>query len=87
MKQDSTLTNIISNALNKGYTADQAVADLEKLMNEATLIEFQYGQESPRFIELKRLILVQKKLVKAKLEASPIFEQLGTLKARPHTDN
>jgi len=87
MKQNSTLANIISNTFNKDYTASQAVADLEKLMNEATLIEIQHGQDLPRFIELKRLIPVQEKLVQAKLDGNPIFEQLGTLTVSPHTDN
>jgi hypothetical protein len=79
---DKTLSTatILSNAFDGNYTAGQAVADLERLMNEATLLELSGEQDSPRFIELRKLIPVQERLVKAKMEGAPIFDQLGTLK-------
>lgn len=49
-------------------------------MNESTLFELTHGPHSPRFIELQKLIPVQERLVKAKMEGAPIFDQLGTLK-------
>ena len=87
MSKSHTLADIISNALNKDYSAEQAVADLEKLMNEATLLELTHGPHSPRFIELQKLIPVQEKLMQAKLDGSRIFERLGTLTASPYTDD
>ena len=82
-----TIADIMCNAFNKDYTAGQAVADLEKLMNEATLIELTKGPNSPRFIELQKLIPVQEKLMQAKLDNNPIFDRLGTLAAKPHKDD
>jgi len=37
----------LSNAFDKDYSAGQAVADLEKLMNEATLLELTHGSHAP----------------------------------------
>ena len=86
MKQGSTFADIISNTFNKDYTAAQAVADLEKLMNESTLLEIQHEQDSPRFIELQKLIPVQERLLRARgLDDNPIFDRLGTLKVTVHT--
>jgi hypothetical protein len=76
MEKNLNLADIITNTLNKDYSASEAVADFEKLMNEATLIELTDGSDSPRFIELQKLIPVQERLMQAKLDASPIFEQL-----------
>ena len=81
-----TLTSIIANAVNKDYTADQAVEDLTRLMNQATLVELRHGTDSPQYNELQKLIPIQEKLVKAKLEGHPIFDQLGSLKVTPHVD-
>ncbi len=58
----------LSNAFDEDYSAGQAVADLEKLMNEATLLELTHGPHSPRSIELQKLIPVQERLVRAKLD-------------------
>ena len=55
-------------------------------MNEATLLELTHGTHSPRFIELQKLIPVQERLVKAKLDGNPVFERLGTLKVSPQKD-
>lgn len=73
------IANILSNAFNKNYTADQDVTDLGLLINEAALIELRHGSNSPRFIELQRLIHVQKRLAKAKLDSDTIFDQLGNV--------
>jgi len=77
---NTTLSNILANAFNTDYTAGQAVADLEQLMNEATLLELTHGPHSPRFIELQKLIPIQERLVRAKMDGNPIFDRLGTLK-------
>ena len=82
-----TLTSIIANAFNKDYTTALAVEDLARLMNEATLVELQHGTDSPQYTELQRLIPIQEKLVKAKLDGQPIFDQLGSLKITPHDDD
>lgn len=86
MKNNVTFADIVTNAFNKDYTASQAVADLENLMNEATLIELTDGPDSPRFIELQKLRAVQERLVQAKLDKNPIFDRLGSLKVTPHKD-
>jgi hypothetical protein len=87
MDKNLTLADIITNAFNKNYTIGRTVPDLEKLMNEATLIELTHGSKSPRFIELQKLISVQERLVQAKLGKKPIFDQLGSLKvAIPQDD-
>ena len=82
-----TLADILSNTFDRNYTADQAVSDLERLMNEATLAEIRYGTDSKQHQELKRLIPVQEKLAKAKLNDDPIFDRLGSLNITPHRDN
>jgi hypothetical protein len=56
------------------------VEDLTRLMNQATLVEMRHGTNSPQHLDMLRLIPVQEKLVKAKLEGHPIFDQLGSLK-------
>ena len=82
-----TLAGIITNAFNRDYTADRAVEDLTRLMNEATLVEMEHGTDSPQYAELQRLIPVQEKLAKAKLEGHPIFDQLGSLNLALHKDD
>jgi hypothetical protein len=62
------------------------VEDLEKLMNESTLLELTHGPHSPRFIELQKLIPFQERLVRAKLDGDPIFDRLGTLQMTPTED-
>ena len=84
MTQELTFTDILRNALNKDYTADRAMDDLSKLMNDATLMEIQGKTNSPRFAELESLIIVQERLAKAKLDGHPIFDDLGTLNAKTH---
>lgn len=80
MNSNLTVATILSNAFDKGYSASRGAADLEKLMNEATLLELSGDQHSPRFIELQKLIPVQERLVRAKLDGDPIFDRLGGLK-------
>jgi hypothetical protein len=80
MISNLTAAIVLSNAFDKDCTASQAIDDLEKLMNEATLIELTEGPDSPRFIELQKLIPVQERLVRMKLEGNPVFDRLGTLK-------
>lgn len=87
MNKNTYAARIISNAFNKDYTASQAVVDLEKLMNEATLLELTHGPHSPRFIELQKLIPVQERLVQAKMDGNPVFDRFGSLKITPHQDD
>ena len=87
MIKDLTLTNIICNALNPDYTSTQAVDDLNKLINEATLMQIQEETGSPRFTELQSIIPVQERLAKAKLEGHPIFDGLGRLNAESHKND
>jgi len=86
MNKSPTAATIITNAFDKDYTASQAVDDLEKLMNEATLLELTHGPHSLRFIGLQKLIPVQERLVQAKLDGDPIFKRLGSLKVSPLED-
>ena len=81
-----TLPTILANAFDGDYTADQAVEDLTRLMNQATLVELEHGTDSDEYAEMRRLIPVQERLARAKLEKHPIFDQLGTLKLTPHED-
>ena len=75
-----TLATILANALDKDYSADQAVEDLTRLMNQATLVEIEHGTGSPEHAEVLRLIPAQERLARAKQEGHPIFDQLGSLK-------
>ena len=80
MNSSLTTATIISNAFDADYSAGQAIADLEKLMNEATLLEFTHASDSPRFIELQKLIPVQERLVRARMDGNPVHDWLGGLK-------
>jgi len=75
MKNILSSTTILSNAFDKDYTVGQAVEDLEKLMNEATMLGHTHGPHSPRFIELQKLIPVQERLVKAKMDDDLLFTE------------
>ena len=86
MDDPLTLPRVLSNAFNKDNSAGQAVADLEKILNEATLLELSGDQDSPRFIELQKLIPVQERLVRAKMDGNPIFDRLGSLKVTAPED-
>ena len=87
MTSENTIANIYSNAFNKDYTADLAVVDLERLMNEATLAEIRHGTDSMQHHEMKRLIPVQDKLARAKLNDDPIFDQFGSLNVTSPRDD
>ena len=84
MAKELTLPDILCNALNRGYTTAQAYDDLSRLMNEATLMQIEGKTDLPRFEELTRIIPVQEKLAKAKLDGHPIFDKLGGLEASIH---
>lgn len=87
MNKVHNIATIITNAFNKDYTAKEAVDDLEMLMNEATIIELSDGPTSSRFREMIKLINIQEKVVKAKVDSDQVFAQLDTITARQHTDN
>ena len=80
MNKELTFPDILCNALNRDYTTAQAYDDLNKLMNEATLMQIEGKTDLPRFEELTRIIPVQERLAKAKLDGHPIFDKLGNLK-------
>jgi hypothetical protein len=80
-----TFDSIFCNALDPDYTSDRAANDLAKLMNEATQMQNQGQTDLPRFTELERIIPIQEKLAKAKLDGHPVFDGLGTLKAEKHS--
>ena len=82
MTQEFTFTSILCNTLDPGYMLTQATDDLCKLMNGATLMEIKGKTDSPRYAELLRIIPVQKRLAKAKLDNDSVFYRLGTLSAR-----
>jgi hypothetical protein len=78
-----TLQTILANALDKDYTAAQAMEDLTWVMNHATLVEISHGTDSKEYAEIQRLIPIQEKLAKAKLEGHPMFYQLSFLELPP----
>ena len=84
MNDDLTFPDILCNALNRDYTTGQAYEDLNRLMNEATLMQIEGKTDLPRFEELTRIIPVQERLAKAKLDGHPIFDKLGSLNADIH---
>jgi hypothetical protein len=61
--------------LRRAHTASQAIADLENLMNEATALELTHGPHSPRFIELRKLIPVQERLVLDMMDDDLLFTE------------
>ena len=82
MLRQLTIADIITNALDKDYSVDQAATDLGELMTELELIKRRYGADSPRLTELEKIIPVQEKLALGKLRGDDVFEQLGQLDIR-----
>ena len=82
MTNQLTLADIITNALDKDYSVDQAAVDLGELMTERELIKRRYGIDSPRLAELEKIIPVQEKLALGKLRGDEVFEQLAQLDIR-----
>jgi len=82
MPKQLTIADIITNALDKDYSVDQAAMDLGELMTERELIKRRYCIESPRLAELERIIPVQEKLALGKLRGDQVFDQLEQLGIR-----
>ena len=82
MPSQLTIADIITNALDKDYSVDQAASDLGELMNELELIKRRYGTDSPRLTELERIIPLQERLALGKLRGEQVFEQLAQLDIR-----
>ena len=82
MPRQLTIADIITNALDKDYSVNQAATDLGELMNELELIKRRYGIDSPRFTELEKIIPVQERLALGKLRGDQVFEQLAQLDIR-----
>ena len=82
MPRQLALSDIITNALDKDYSVDQAATDLGELMTERELIKRRYGIDSPRLAELEKIIPVQERLALGKLRGDQVFEQLAQLNIR-----
>ena len=82
MTNQLTLADIITNALDKDYSMDQAATDLGELMTEQELIKRRHGTDSPRLAELEMIIPLQEKLALGKLRGEQVFEQLAQLDIR-----
>ena len=82
MTNQLTFADIITNALDKDYSVDQAATDLGELMTERELIKRRYGIDSPRLAELEKIIPLQEKLALGKLRGDQVFEQLAQLDIR-----
>jgi hypothetical protein len=87
MAKELTIASILCNAFNQDYTLAQAVDDLSKMVNEATWLQIQGETDTPRFAELERIIPVQERLAKGKIDGHPIFNRLGSLKVKTHKDD
>ena len=59
MPRQLTLADIITNALDKDYSLDQAATDLDDLMNERELIKRRYEPGAARLAKLEAIIPVQ----------------------------
>ena len=79
LEKKITLSDVACNAFDKDYSLEQAATDLGKLMTELELIKRRYGADSPRFIELEKIIPVQEKLALGKLHGDQLFAQLDQL--------
>jgi len=76
------MTDIIMNALDRDYSLDRAATDLGELMMELELISRIDGPDSPRAMELRKIIPIQEKLALGKLRGDRVFEQLDRLGIR-----
>ena len=77
-----TMADIIKNAFDKDYSVDRAASDLGELMMELELIKRRHGPDSPRAMELKKIIPIQEMLALGKLRGDQVFEQLDRLDIR-----
>ena len=77
-----TFADIIMNALDRDYSLDRAATDLGELMMELELIRRRHGPDSPRAMELRKIIPIQEKLALGKLRGDQVFEQLDRLGIR-----
>ena len=82
MTRKLTIADIITNALDKDYSVDQAATDFGELMTELESIKRKYGTDSPRLDELERIIPVQERLALGKLRGDRVFQQLERLGIR-----
>jgi len=82
MHRQLTIADVITNALDKDYSVDQAATDLGELMTELESIKRRYGIESPRLAELEEIIPVQERLALGKLRGDEVFEQLDQMGIR-----
>ena len=72
MSRQLTIADIITNALDKDYSMEQAATDLGELMTELELIKRRYGIDSPRLAELEEIITLQEKLALGKLHGDQL---------------
>lgn len=76
-----TLSDIVSNALDKDYSPEQAAMDLGALVNERELIR-RCGPRTARLRQLEIIIPLQKRLALGKLRGDQLFVQLDRLGLR-----
>jgi hypothetical protein len=79
MPRQLTIADIITNALDKDYSVEQATTDLGELMSELELMKRRHGADSPLLTELERMIPLQEMLALGKLRGDQVFEQLDQL--------
>lgn len=82
MPRQLTLAAIITNALDKDYSVEQAASDLGELMTELELIKRRYASDTACLSELEKIIPVQEQLTLGKLGGDQIFDQLNWLNIR-----
>ena len=82
MHMQLNIADIITNALDKDYSVEQAATDLGEMMNERELIKRRHGTDSTRLTELETLIPLQERLAIGKLRGDQAFEQLAQLDIR-----
>jgi hypothetical protein len=72
-----TLGDVIRNALDRHYSAEQAAADFGALLLERDLIKRKGDTDALRLRELDRLIPLQETLAQRKLRGDEIFDRLA----------
>ena len=82
MPRQLTLADMITNALDKNYSLEQAATHLGELINERGLIRRRYGIGAARLMELEQIIPLQEKLALGKLHSNQLFAQLDRLGIR-----
>ena len=79
MKNNTTIVDIICNAINQDQSPEESAADLGEFIREMRREEENYGQCTQRMAKLQQLIPIQERVVLMKLtetsEDSPSSKQ------------